>query len=42
MEKTSDGPLVGPAFLNMDQIDIEEVKKKTLEELMWFTNQRRN
>jgi len=42
MEKTCEGPLVGPDFLNSNEISIAEIKKRTLEELLWFKEQHVN
>lgn len=42
METTSNRPLIGPDFLNSDKIDVEEVKRKTLEELLWFKKSKLN
>lgn len=42
IEKVSDGPLICPEFLNSDEIDVEEIKRKTLEELLCLKRQTLN
>lgn len=39
LQMIAEQPLVGPAFLNSEKIDVKELKRRTFEEIMWFKNQ---
>lgn len=36
LERTADGPLEGPDFLESDNIDIRVLKQRTYEEVLWY------
>jgi mitogen-activated protein kinase 1/3 len=36
LERTADGPLTGPDFLESDNIDLRLVKQRTYEEVIWY------
>lgn len=38
MERTADKPLVGPEFLDAVDIDLQTLKQKTYEEVLWYRN----
>jgi len=38
LETVADAPLVGPAFLDSLEIDLETLKQKIFEEVRWFQN----
>jgi mitogen-activated protein kinase 1/3 len=39
MERTADKPLVAPEFLDALEIDLQTLKRKTFEEVLWYRNQ---
>jgi hypothetical protein len=39
---TAEQPLVGPDFLNSDKINVDELKQRTIEEVMWFKKNQHN
>ena len=36
LERTADGPLEGPSFLEADKIDLDVLKQRTYEEVIWY------
>jgi mitogen-activated protein kinase 1/3 len=36
LERTAEGPLEGPSFLEADQIDLALLKQRAFEEVMWY------
>lgn len=39
LERTAPGPLEAPAFLEANQIDLNELKRKVYEEVLWYRDQ---
>jgi mitogen-activated protein kinase 1/3 len=39
MERTAEKPLVGPRFLDAVEIDLQTLKRRTYEEVLWYRNQ---
>jgi mitogen-activated protein kinase 1/3 len=39
MERTADKPLVAPEFLDALEIDLQTLKRKTFEEVLWYRNE---
>lgn len=42
LERTADGPLEGPSFLEADKIDLSVLKQRTYEEVMWYRRHKKS
>ena len=41
MERNAERPLVGPKFLETNRVDMDELKRKAYDEVMFYRNRKR-